>query len=271
MSSTQQMLRCLDSSNGCQTGKHCDVDSPSAPSLTVVRRALPLAELSRSGARGIGFFRLTAQRGARYGSFGKVGSPRSGIPSAKVAQRILCFFSREERETPKRGGPAVPRGLATAAGYSSGRSGRAAAAAATAAAAAAAGESPAPAAQRTSSMATATTTTRQNMNFLSSTRTSSTATTTSKPAATAHAHHPHAANAARAQPPHRHWRHTTHAGRLPTPHPGRASRRRGGGARLWNRPLSRQPPPLRGSAGGGGGQQCAGRTRATQLAWRRTA
>ena len=62
MSSAQQMLRCLESSNGCQTGKHCDVGSPSAPSLTAVRRALPLAELSGSGARGIGFLRLTAQR-----------------------------------------------------------------------------------------------------------------------------------------------------------------------------------------------------------------
>ena len=113
MSSTQQTLRCLESSNGCQAGKHCDVDSPSAPSLTAVRRALPLAELSRSCARGIGFFRLTAQRRARYGSFGKAGSPRSGIPSTKVAQRILCFFGREERETPKRGGPAAPRCLAT--------------------------------------------------------------------------------------------------------------------------------------------------------------
>ena len=99
MSSAQQTLRCLERSDGCQTGKQCDVDSPSAPSLTAVRRTLPLAEISRSGAPGIAFFRLTAQRRACYGSFGKAESPRSKIPSTKVVSAFRCFSpERDERD-----------------------------------------------------------------------------------------------------------------------------------------------------------------------------
>ena len=101
------------------------MDSPSAPSLTAVRRALPLAELSRSCARGIGFFRLTAQRRARYGSFGKAGSPGSGIPSARLPNGFSAFSA--ERSVKRQNGAAQRRRavllllLATAAAAAAGQ------------------------------------------------------------------------------------------------------------------------------------------------------